>query len=165
MPLTAHKKNSLTELQGISSAHWWQRMSLLYCHSCEKCEKMQRNGQTPDTSIQTGYTTFTHFERVWIDLITPPPTISWTINSYILTLIDSATRWPYVIPKSYIDSESICEVLLELFARFYFPECILSDNGPQYVSNLTSQVNKLLGVVLFILPPKFQTLWKMQWYV
>lgn len=42
-------------------------------------------------------------------------------NRYILTVADLASRWPESIAMKNIDTESICEILMILFARFDFP--------------------------------------------
>lgn len=48
-------------------------------------------------------------------------------------------------PMKYIDSQSICEVLIQFSSRVGLPIYVLSANGQQFVSEIMAQVSKLLG--------------------
>ncbi|BFZ17096.1 hypothetical protein BsWGS_20136 [Bradybaena similaris] len=148
IPLSAHLAAKKT-IDRVKRHFFWPGMTKQireYCKTCQICQKMAKKGHTTKAPLQPGFLTCTPFERVSIDLVGPLPVTSKKGNRYILTLIDFATRWPEAVALSKIDSESICEALLELFARFGFPDTILSDNGPQFISGLTEQVAKTLGI-------------------
>lgn len=49
-------------------------------------------------------------------------------------------------PMKYIDSQSICEVLIQFSSRVGLPIYVLSANGQQFVSEIMAQVSKLLGI-------------------
>ena len=55
-------------------------------------------------------------------------------NSMFLVVVDAHSKWPEVIPVSSTTTSKTIEVLRDLFARFGIPEQIVSDNGPQFVS-------------------------------
>ena len=55
-------------------------------------------------------------------------------NSMFLVVVDAHSKWPEVIPMSSTTTSKTIEVLRDLFARFGIPEQIVSDNGPQFVS-------------------------------
>ena len=67
-------------------------------------------------------------------------------NLYVLTLIDYATRWVEAIPLRDITSQAVSEALLTIFARVGLPEEILSDGGPQFVSQVMELVLQTLGI-------------------
>ncbi len=88
----------------------------------------------------------TPFNRVAVDLVGPIYPTSASGNRYILTLVDYATRYPEAIPLAKIDTESIAEAMLEIFSRVGFPEEVLSDQGPQFVSVLMREVCRLVSI-------------------
>ena len=65
-------------------------------------------------------------------------------SKFALVVIDMATRWLEIIPLRAITSESICNALLSIFTTFGFPSIVLSDNGPQFISTITSAFHKML---------------------
>ncbi|XP_049272396.1 uncharacterized protein K02A2.6-like [Rhipicephalus sanguineus] len=52
----------------------------------------------------------------------------------LLVVVDAHSKWPEVFEMRSTTAESTIRCLTELFARFGFPETIVSDNGPQFVS-------------------------------
>ena len=86
------------------------------------------------------------FEKIAIDIVGPMSHISSEGHKYILTIIDTATRWPEAIPLRNVTSETICTALLDIFTRYGFPDTILSDNGTQFTSQMTNAVTKLLDI-------------------
>ena len=81
-----------------------------------------------------------------IDLIGPIFPVSSRGNRWILTLIDYATRYPEAIALKSTDTETVAEALLDIFSRVGVPNSIVSDNGPQFVSNIMKEVSRLLSI-------------------
>jgi len=68
-------------------------------------------------------------------------------NRYLITVLDSFTKWPEVLPVPNVRSETIASALLyKVFARFGIPLEIHSDRAPNFGSELFAEVMKLLGV-------------------
>ena len=63
-------------------------------------------------------------------------------------MVDFATRYPEAVPLRTIDSESIAEALMNIFSRVGVPRVLLSDNGPQFVSDIMHEVTRLLYIKL-----------------
>ena len=55
-------------------------------------------------------------------------------DTMFLVVVDANSKWPEVIPMRSTTAAKSIEVLRNLFARFGIPEQIVSDNGPQFVS-------------------------------
>lgn len=53
-----------------------------------------------------------------------------------LILIDAHTKWPEVIRLNNTTSETTIKCLRSIFARFGIPEQLVTDNGPQWTSDL-----------------------------
>ena len=83
------------------------------------------------------------FKRVAIDLVGPIGPPSEDSQRYILTLVDFATRYPEAVPLKNIDTETVAEVLVDIFRHLGVPEEILSDLGTQFVSDCMKEVMQL----------------------
>jgi transposase InsO family protein len=55
-------------------------------------------------------------------------------NKYLVTYIDYYSSFPEVAITRDITSKSIVKILMNIFARHGYPEEIVSDNGPQFIS-------------------------------
>ena len=88
-----------------------------YCRECPECQKTacRRNGK-PDEP----------FRRVGRDIIGKltrfPPN-----NAYVPMIFDYTTRYPEAIPLPSIETDRICDALVEVFSRIGFPTEIASD--------------------------------------
>lgn len=107
------------------------------------CQKMSRRGPTPNAQVHQRIITGTPIQRISLDLIGHPNKIK-TVYRYVLHVVDFASRWPEVVAIKSIATECICEALMSLFARFRYPESILSGNRPQIGSRMTDEVKVML---------------------
>ena len=86
------------------------------------------------------------FQRVAIDIVGPLPTTE-DGNTHLLTLQDDLTKFSgaYAIPNT--NTTTIAKTLvLKFLSIFGFPEKILSDQGPQFTSELFNEVCKILKI-------------------
>ena len=148
MPFSAHMGIKRT-LVRITSSFYWPGITTdvkMYCKSCNVCQKKRPKGRTMRAPLQNGVPLIDRpFQKCAIDLIGPLP-MSENKNLYVLTLIDYATRWVEAIPLRDITSQAVSEALLTIFARVGLPEEILSDGGPQFVSQVMELVLQTLGI-------------------
>ena len=148
MPFSAHMGIKRT-LVRITSSFYWPGISRdvkTYCKSCNVCQKKRPKGRTIRAPLQNGVPVIeTPFQKCAIDIIGPLP-VSENKNQYVLTLIDYATRWVEAIPLRDITTQVVSESLLTIFARVGLPSEILSDGGPQFVSQIMELVLQTLGI-------------------
>ena len=102
--------------------------------SCETCQKQSKNQPTV-LLMQEWEVVTVPSEQVCIDLLGPFPTAKGGYQ-YLLTYIDMATRWPETIPLWKTTTRIVIEQLKTIFSRNEFPTMIVSDNGPQFTSDL-----------------------------
>ena len=93
---------------------------------CEECQKHHR--EEPATPLQPLEVTAGPWQRVHIDFAGPFQNRMWLI------LVDSYSKWPEVVPMQSTTAKRTIEELRQIFARFGLPNKIVSDNGPQFVS-------------------------------
>ncbi|MCG8671556.1 MAG: DDE-type integrase/transposase/recombinase, partial [Pseudomonadales bacterium] len=89
----------------------------------------------------------TPFSTISVDIFGPLVTDPDTGHRFLLTCIDTFTRWPEAIPVSNITTATLAEKLKEhVFSRYGFPECIQTDQGTNFVSREFEELCKQLGI-------------------
>ena len=86
------------------------------------------------------------FKRVAVALVGPILPSSNAGHWYILTFIDSATRYPEAIPLKNISIDSVAEAFVDIYSRVGMPEEVLSDLGTQFISDCMKEVSLLLSI-------------------
>jgi hypothetical protein len=117
-----------------------------YVASCHSCQTAKFSNEKP-YGLMKPVPILKPWDRVSIDLIGPLPKTSRG-NEYALVIIDTCTNWPEVFPirKSMATAEGCAEKALSVFCKWGFPSRIISDNGPQFASELWIKVMQLLGI-------------------
>ena len=103
-----------------------------FVKACVRCQEMDRTTPKPSRMIERQVVT-RPFTDVAIDIVGPFPTAKGGFK-FMLTCIDSASRWPEAIPIHSITTRVVISCLTSIFTRWGFPEKITSDNGPQFTS-------------------------------
>ena len=85
------------------------------------------------------------FQRIAMDIVGPLPR-SRSGNRYVLVICDYATRYPEAFPLKSIDTEHVAEALVTFFSRVGIAKEILTDQGSNFVSQLMTEVYRLLQV-------------------
>ncbi|PAA46946.1 hypothetical protein BOX15_Mlig009783g10, partial [Macrostomum lignano] len=117
-----------------------------WARSCLACQttKVQQHVVSPPDSIPVPRDRFAH---VHIDLVGPLPHSQGC--SHLLTVVDRFTRWPEAIPLADTSAATCAAAFIaHWIARFGVPSDLTSDRGPQFTSELWSNVSRLLGTQL-----------------
>ena len=61
-------------------------------------------------------------------------------NKYVLTLMDYATKYPEAIPLKRIDTKTVADALVQVFARLGIPHELLTDQGSNFTSGLMKEL-------------------------
>ena len=118
---------------------YWPHMSkeiTTYCKSCDICQRLGKGAKPPPAPLIPLPLISEPFSRVAIDIVGPLPICAKSGNRFILTVMDMATHYPEAIPLQNHTASSVAQALATVFAHFGFPEEILSDQGPDLVSEL-----------------------------
>ena len=100
-----------------------------FCRSCEVCQKTVVRASVPRAVLEDMSLIDQLFKRVAIDLMGPVAPASDKEHSYILTLVDYATRYPKTVRLRNIDTETVAEALLDMHSRVGVPKEVLSNLG------------------------------------
>ena len=133
----------------ISMLYFWPGMTsdiYNFCRSCDVCQRFSAKGRLKKAEMVKMPVISVPFEKVAIDLVGPIQPRSSSGCSYVLTLVDYATSFPEAMPLKSITSIDIAEALVTIFSRVGIPKVIVSDRGPQFISDLMGKVYEMVGV-------------------
>jgi len=123
----------------------WKEDVRRFCRQCLQCNryhlgKLRKQG--PLQPVVPG----APFERWYIDLTGPHPK-SEHGHLWILTCMDSFTKWAEAFPLRNKEAETIARVPVEqVFSRFGIPLSILSDQGKEVDGRIMREVCRLFGI-------------------
>ena len=132
----------------IYANFWWRRMSHMiaeYVRTCDICTLKKRvtHANHPMQVFETPPRPFSHLAIDVIGKIKP----SKQGHEYILTEICMLTNFCEAIPMKDQTSEDIVDALItHVYTRYGPPIAVHSDNGAPFLSKLTKQVHKRLGI-------------------
>ena len=119
-----------------------------FCRRCHTCQVVGKQGSKPPVSpLQPLPVVREPFAEIMIDCVGPLPKTKKG-NEYLLTILDTATRYPEAIPLRNIKTKVIVEHLLKFFAWVGLPRSIQSDRGSNFTAKLFHQVWSELNVVV-----------------
>ncbi len=131
----------------VSSRFVWRGLSndiTSWTRSCLCCQqgKIHRHVRLQPLPIPILLDRFSH---IHIDLVGPLQ--SSNNCSHILTVIDRTSKWMEAIPFVEMSAAACAKALtFSWISRFGVPETITSDRGPQFTSNLWSQLCSVLNI-------------------
>ena len=103
-----------------------------FVKACDKCQEMDKSIPRPPRMTERPIVT-RPFSDVSINIVGPFPTAKGRFH-FMLTCIDTASRWPEALPIRTITSRVVIGCLTTIFTRLGFPEKLTSDNGTQFTS-------------------------------
>jgi len=131
----------------VSAQFWWPGITgdvHRFCKSCEICQRTVAKGKTSKVPLGNVPLIDTPFKRVSVDLVGPIFPATDCANRYLLTLVDYASRYPEAVALKNVETETVAEALVSIFARVGIPTEVLSDQGRQFMSGVMKEVSRLL---------------------
>ena len=101
------------------------------CSSCPICSELKP--QFFKAEDRTLIKATQPFERLCVDFKGPLPKGA-SNNSYMLTVVDEYSRFPFAFPCKDMTSETIIRCFNELFSLFGMPSYVHSDRGPSFMT-------------------------------
>ena len=130
----------------ISSRFMWRGCTAKWCIDCQHCAcgKVMEQETTVVENIQIPDANFWH---IHMDLVGPLPT-SKDCCSYLLTAIDSATRWPEAFPlHAIIPTECVEALTAGWVARYGVPHTLTTDQSNPFTGMVWKSMCAMLSVV------------------
>jgi transposase InsO family protein len=136
-PTAGHSGQQKT-LFRLTTRVFWESMRkdiYKYVNTCEECQKFKYNN-SPTSSPMQIHSVKEPWHTIGIDIMGPFPVTNRN-KRFLLVIVDYFTRWIEIFPINTTTSIAIAELLVDqIFTRYGLPKYILSDNGPQFVSNM-----------------------------
>jgi len=123
----------------------WKEDTKRFCRSCPECTEYHR-GKLAKQGLLKPVLPGAPYERWYIDLTGPHPK-SERGHLWILTCMESFTKWTEAFPLRNKEAESVAKVLVEqVFSRFGVPLSMLSDQGKEVGGRIMNEVCRLFGI-------------------
>lgn len=131
----------------LTEGYYWKGMTNdvhEYCKSCDTCQRVnpKMTKQRPElhpipvTDI---------WNQIGIDLVGPlPETVRG--NKYIVTVTDYFSKWPEAAPLPDKTALGVADFLYSLFCRHGWPSIVLSDQGREFVNEVSRCLFERTGV-------------------
>ncbi|KAG8196637.1 hypothetical protein JTE90_006547 [Oedothorax gibbosus] len=114
-----------------------------WCKACLECQKNKIHRHTK-SAIGDYPLPSCRFSHINVDVVGPLPTSCGF--SYVLTCVDRFSRWPEAFPMVDQTAATIAETFFAgWISRFGVPECISTDQGRSFESDLCHALMKFLG--------------------
>ncbi|CAF3796274.1 unnamed protein product [Rotaria sp. Silwood1] len=136
-PTAGHAGQQKTLFRLSTRVYWASMRKDIYNYvaACQECQRFKYNNMPMATPMQL-HEVLEPWHTIGIDMMGPFPTTSRQKRS-LLVVVDYFTRWIELFPMRTTTSMDIAQILInEVFSRYGLPKYILSDNGPQFVSNV-----------------------------
>ena len=131
----------------LRKSYWWDGMRAdirRYYRSCLVCATRKGTGRASRPPLQP-IPVGGPFHRVGVDVLQLPKTFDG--NCYVVVFADYLTKWVEAFPTSDQKAETIAKLFVEsVVSRHGVPEELLSDRGPNFLSELIQEICNLLGV-------------------
>jgi len=123
----------------------WKEDTKRFCRRCAECNEYHRGKLKNQGALKPVLPGAPH-ERWYISLTGPHPK-SDRGHTWILTCIDSFTKWAEAFPLHNKEAQTIAKVLVEqVFTRFGVPLSILRDQGKEVDGRIMNEVCRLFGI-------------------
>ena len=113
--------------------------------SCEQCQSASK--MPVKVPLEPWRPAMEPWERVHIDYAGP------VNGQYLLVIVDSFSKWPEVVLTNTMTASTTLKILSESFARNGNPKTLVSDNGPQFVSDAFKAFCEARGIERMNTPP------------
>ncbi len=151
-PLVGHLGSAKT-YKRVRRGHYWPGMKKdvwRYCRGCALCQKAKPTNKPP-AGLMRHTEPYGTWKMVSLDLIGP---LSRTPQGHdnLLVAVDYFSKWFSLFPLRSAKIRTIAEHMFSLCCLFGFPQYVLSDNGPQFVSAVYEEMWRGVGT-----KPKYTT--------
>jgi len=129
----------------------WRSFTELLVRNCQVCNLHQRGNKTPRQVALRPMREFRPMAVLHADLVGPFPVGRNLQNQrgfqYILSAVDSATRYLWLLPIRHKTAEAVAAALFdEVISRVLVPSAILTDRGGEFMGEVAECLYKSLGI-------------------
>ncbi|GFY05096.1 retrovirus-related Pol polyprotein from transposon 297 [Trichonephila clavipes] len=117
-----------------------------YVSTCHICQNNNYKNALPAGRLIPIVSNYPN-EIVTLDLLGPYPVSRVRRNPYVLVITDHFSKWAEIIPLKKASARVIADNFFDNYiSRFGAPIKLISDNGPQFISDIFENLNEKLGI-------------------
>ena len=128
---------------------WWPKMRKdieRKCEHCKVCQARSTSGKKRKAPLQT-INVGIRFSKVAADILGPVTKAKNSGAKYILALTDYFTKYVVCVPLASMTAEDVARAIVENWVlKFGAPDCLHTDQGANFCSDLVLEVCKLFGM-------------------
>ncbi|GFW52036.1 hypothetical protein TNCV_2819051 [Trichonephila clavipes] len=117
-----------------------------YVSTCHMCQINNYKNALPAGRLIPIVSNYPN-EIVTLDLLGPYPVSRVRRNRYVLVITDHFSKWAEIIPLKKASARVIADNFFDNYiSRFGAPKKLISDNGPQFISDIFENLSERLGI-------------------
>ena len=148
VPMSGHTGVRKTKAR-LLQHFWWPSVSKdvsEYVRSCHGCQKIGKPGhQLKQYPLKPIPVLDQLFDEVLVDIVGPLPRTSKG-NEYILSILETSSRFPEAVPLRKCTSRAVTDALTKYFTMFGLPKRVRSDQGSHFLAHVFQDSLNSLGV-------------------
>ncbi|GFV61349.1 hypothetical protein TNCV_445651 [Trichonephila clavipes] len=149
-PLAGHFESFKTyhKIRDVCYYPYMRKFIDQYVSTCHMCQVHNYKNALPAGRLITIVSNYPN-EIVTLDLLGPYPVWRVRRNRYILVITDHFSKWAEIIPRKRGSSRVIADIFFffdNYISHFGAPIKLISDNGPQFISNIFENLSERLGI-------------------
>ncbi|KJK73746.1 hypothetical protein H634G_10981 [Metarhizium anisopliae BRIP 53293] len=138
----------------ITRTYWWPRMSQdveIFVKGCDLCVRTKTSRSAPPGFLQPLPVPFRAWSDISVDYITPLPDCKrfQSVYKHILVIVCRLTKTRHFVATRTLNVDELADAFVSrVYALHGAPDNIVSDRGPQFVSEFWRQLSRRLGISL-----------------
>ncbi|GFW27600.1 retrovirus-related Pol polyprotein from transposon 412 [Trichonephila clavipes] len=148
LPLAGHlgKRKTYLKLRDTCDFPYMRKNILEYVSTYDRCQKFNYKNALPAGRFIPIVSNYPN-EIVTLDLLGPYPASRPERYRFVLVITDHFTRWSELIPLRKASAQAIANAFFENYiSRYGVPISLISDNGPQFISEVFEHLSHRLDV-------------------
>ncbi|GFT21728.1 transposon Tf2-9 polyprotein [Trichonephila clavipes] len=148
LPLAGHlgKRKTYLKLRDTCYFPFLRKYIFEYVSTCDRCQKFNYKNAVPAGRLMPIVSKYPN-EIVTLDLLGPYPASQPERYKFILGISDHFTKWCELIPLRKASAQVIANAFFDNYiARYGAPISLISDNGPQFISDVFEHLSHRFGI-------------------
>ncbi|GFX65408.1 hypothetical protein TNCV_4475281 [Trichonephila clavipes] len=148
VPLAGHlgKRKTYLKLRDTCYFPFMRKYIFEYVSTCDRCQKFNYKNALPAGRLMPIVSKYPN-EIVTLDLLGPYPASRPERYKFILVISDHFTKWCELIPLRKASAQAIANAFFDNYiARYGAPISLISDNGPQFISDVFEHLSHRLDI-------------------
>ncbi|GFX93837.1 retrovirus-related Pol polyprotein from transposon 412 [Trichonephila clavipes] len=148
LPLAGHlgKRKTYLKLRDTCYFPFMRKYIFEYVSTYDRCQKFNYKNALPAGRLMPIVSKYPN-EIVTLDLVGPYPASRPERYKFILVITDHFTKWCELIPLRKASAQTIANAFFNNYiARYGAPISLISDNGPQFISDVFEHLSHRLDI-------------------